>query len=78
VVLLRNKEQEYNNPLASFSSCLCWQRSELRTCAKRVEASRSRLSPRSVTRGAQGGRNPLNFVSPPWKNVLDIVLKYRT
>jgi len=38
VLLLRNKDQEYNNPLTSFASaaCLCWQRSELRSCAKRV------------------------------------------
>ena len=36
VLFLRNKDQEYNNPLASFTTCLCWQRSELRTCAKRV------------------------------------------
>jgi len=41
--LLRNKDQEYNNPLASFATCLCWQRSELRICAKRVGASQSRL-----------------------------------
>jgi len=33
---LRNKDQEYNNPLASFATCLCRQRSELRTCTKRV------------------------------------------
>ena len=26
VLLLRNKDQEYNNPLASFATCLCWQR----------------------------------------------------
>jgi len=45
VLLLRNKDQEYNNPLASFATYLCWQRSELRTCAKRVRASRSRLYP---------------------------------
>jgi len=31
VLLLRSKEQEYNNPLASFATCLCWQRNELRT-----------------------------------------------
>jgi len=31
VLLLRNKDQEYNNPLASFATRLCWQRSELRT-----------------------------------------------
>jgi len=36
VLLLRNKDQEYNNPLAGFATCLCCQRSELRTCAKRV------------------------------------------
>jgi len=36
VLLLRNKDQEYNNPLASFATCLCWQRSEGRTCVKRV------------------------------------------
>jgi len=36
VLLLRNKDQEYNNRLASFTTCLCRQRSELRTCAKRV------------------------------------------
>jgi len=28
VLLLRNKDQEYNNPLASFAMCLCWQRIE--------------------------------------------------
>jgi len=26
MLLLRNKEQEYNNPLASFATCLCKQR----------------------------------------------------
>jgi len=36
VLLLRNKDPEYNNPLASFATCICRQRSELRTCAKRV------------------------------------------
>jgi len=36
VLLLRNKDQEYDNPQTSFATCLCWQRSELRTCAKRV------------------------------------------
>jgi len=36
VLLLRNKEQEYNNPLASFATCLCRRRSEPRTCAKCV------------------------------------------
>ena len=36
VILLRNKGREYNNPLASFAPCLCWQRSELRTCTKRL------------------------------------------
>jgi len=45
VVLLCNKDQEYNNPLARFPTCLCRQRSELRTCAKRVGAWRSRLCP---------------------------------
>jgi len=34
VLLLRNKDQEYNNPLASFATCLCRQRES--TCAKRV------------------------------------------
>ena len=34
--MLCNKDQEYNNPLASFATCLRRQRSELRTCAKRV------------------------------------------
>jgi len=27
--LLCNKDKEYNIPLASFATCLCWQRSEL-------------------------------------------------
>jgi len=46
VLLLRNKDQEYYNPLASFATCLCCrQRSELRTCAKSVGASRSRCCP---------------------------------
>jgi len=45
VLLLRSKHQEYNNPLASFATCLCWQRNELRSCAKRVGGSRSRLFP---------------------------------
>jgi len=37
VLLLRNKNQEYNNRLASYAICLCWQRSEqLHTCGKRV------------------------------------------
>jgi len=31
--------------LASFATCLCWQRSELRNCTKRVGASRSQLCP---------------------------------
>jgi len=31
VLWLRNKDQEHNNPLASFVTCLCWQRNELRT-----------------------------------------------
>jgi len=26
LLLLRNKDQEYNNPLASFATSLCWQR----------------------------------------------------
>jgi len=26
VLLLRNRDQEYNNPLASFATCLCRQR----------------------------------------------------
>jgi len=34
VLLFRNKDQEYNNPLKSFATCIFWQRSELRTCAK--------------------------------------------
>jgi len=45
VLLLRNKDLEYNNSLASFATWLCRQRSELRTCAKRVGASRSRICP---------------------------------
>ena len=28
--------------------------------------------------GGAGGRSPLKNVSPPWKNALDIVLKYWT
>jgi len=36
VLLLLNKDQKHNNPLESFTTCLCRQRSELRTCAKRV------------------------------------------
>jgi len=36
MLLLRSKDQEYNNPLTSFATCLCWQRSELRACANRV------------------------------------------
>jgi len=36
MLLLRNKDQEYNNRLASFATCLCWQRSEVRNCGKRV------------------------------------------
>jgi len=36
VLLLRSRDQECNNPLASFATCLCRQRNELRTCAKRV------------------------------------------
>jgi len=34
VLLLRSNDQEYNNSLASFATCLCRQRNELRTCAK--------------------------------------------
>jgi len=26
VLLLRNKDQQYSNPLASFATCLCMQR----------------------------------------------------
>jgi len=36
VLLFRIKDQEYNNPLASFATCLCWQRSDLPTSSKRV------------------------------------------
>jgi len=47
VLLLCNKDQEYNNLLTSFTTCLCWQRSELATCANlsMSEASRSQLCP---------------------------------
>jgi len=38
--MLRNKDQECNNPLASFATCLCRQRSELRTHKK----ARARLN----------------------------------
>jgi len=38
VLLLRNKDQEYNNPLASFATCLCRQSSKLRTCGERFGA----------------------------------------
>jgi len=34
VLLLRSKDHKSNNPLASFATCLCRQRNELRTCAK--------------------------------------------
>jgi len=43
--LLRNKDQEYNNRLASFATCLCWKRSEKRTWAKRFGGLAIRLCP---------------------------------
>jgi len=43
VLLLRNKDQEYNNPLASFTTCLCRQKE--RTAQSESGASRSRLCP---------------------------------
>jgi len=27
MLLLRNKDQQWNNLLVSFATCLCWQRS---------------------------------------------------
>jgi len=39
--LLRNNDQEYKNPLASFATCLCWQRQ------RTVGGSRSQLCPRT-------------------------------
>jgi len=45
VLLLRNKDKEYNNWLARFATCLCWQRSELRTWAKRFGGLAVRLCP---------------------------------
>ena len=39
VLLLRNNDQDYNNPLRSFATCLCRQRSEHKRtghCAKRI------------------------------------------
>jgi len=40
MLLLRNKEQEYNNPLASFATCLCRQRSELAHLRQACRGSR--------------------------------------
>jgi len=41
VLLLRNQDQEYNNPVASFATCLCKQRSE----HERTTLSLSSFSP---------------------------------
>jgi len=56
VLLLRNKDQEYNNPLAGFATRLCMQRSELRTCAKRVGDLAVTTLPQAHN---QEGRSPL-------------------
>ena len=51
MLLLRNKDQDRNNPLASFATCLCGQKSdmsELHICTVTLSvsgASRSRLCP---------------------------------
>ena len=57
-VLLRNKDQEYNNPLASFSTCLCRQRSELRICAKRVGAFGVTTLPQPHNQARRVGETP--------------------
>jgi len=44
MLLLRNKDPEYKNSLASFATRLCRQRSEPRTCAKRVGLAITTLS----------------------------------
>jgi len=53
VLLLSNKDQDYNNPLASFATCLCRQRSdmsELRSCAKRFGGVAVATFPRWASR----------------------------
>jgi len=47
VLLLRNKHQEYNDPLARFATCLCWA-GKGANCALTQSVSgtsRSRLCP---------------------------------
>jgi len=48
VLLLLNEVQEYNNPLASFATSLCRQRTRRANCAVALSVSgtsRSRLCP---------------------------------
>jgi len=69
VLLLCNKDQECNNPLAGFAICLCRQRNELRTCAKRFGGIA--VTTFSQARNQEGQSPPTKFFSPPWTNVLD-------
>jgi len=68
--VLRNKDQEYNNPLASFATCLCWQRSELRSCAKQGPAVTTLPQARN-----QEGEVPLKLFSPPLEKFVGHSLK---
>ena len=78
-MLQRNKDQEYNNLLASFATCLCRKRSELRTCAKRFGGLTVTTLPQA--RNQEGRSPPKNIFGPLGKcvghslKILDIVLK---
>jgi len=65
VLLLRDKDQEYSNSLASFATCLSRQRSELRTCAKRVGGLVVTTLPQ--TRNQEGWKLPKIFFALPGK-----------
>jgi len=71
VLLLRNNDQQYNNPLASFATCLCRQIGELRTCGKRVEGLAVTTLPQDRNQGGGEGEAPLKFLA--LENVLHIV-----
>jgi len=68
MLLLRNKDREYNNPLASFATCLCWQRSKLRICVKRVGGLAVTTLPQAHNQGGSRRANPSsNFFALPGK-----------
>ena len=75
VLLLRNEDQDYNNSLASLATCLCRQRSELRTCAKRFGGLAVTILPQARN---QEGRSAPKIFSPSRKNVLHVVQKHWT